>query len=460
METEASGFPVFSGLSGLKGRKAGSPVFGRARQLLSGQPSNKPRASQYYALRCWEGHELTGTRTESYQALRCPVCSNGVFVLPRSPLPEVPEREGLARRNLSEAGADAEHKPQAPLAFPENASGNDQADNNARQVLWLDDEPGTAKSKDFSDQDREILAEYEPPAPAEPAPGAVEGQARARTSPGKTQAAGALPEPEVEEHDSEPDEVDVEPLGVRLREWVVQRKGRLSLAAAILAVGATVALNAWRGYREQLPHLAEVNWTEGKESLELSEYDVAKLKLGRAALAFKQLGSRDERTEQAVQLAKEAAIFADLSTYRLDEILDEAARTDPDQWARRFEIAYKGRAIILVTEIEGPPPGGASAGAYPLRHRIFLGRGPTPSRTARISLENFKLFEGQKLEPGTSVLFGARLASCRLEADEWRFTLEPESGVTMTRFENLKLRGWVPNDTTSQKSASPRTPAQ
>ena len=34
------------------------------------------------------GHRVRGERTEGYQALRCPACGEGVFVLPRSPLPE------------------------------------------------------------------------------------------------------------------------------------------------------------------------------------------------------------------------------------------------------------------------------------------------------------------------------------------------------------------------------------
>src|SRR4051794_10419731 len=43
---------------------------------------------QTYSVSCPEGHRLTGLRTEGYQALRCPTCGEGVFVLPRSPLPE------------------------------------------------------------------------------------------------------------------------------------------------------------------------------------------------------------------------------------------------------------------------------------------------------------------------------------------------------------------------------------
>src|SRR6202012_4687941 len=52
--------------------------------------------TQYYRVRCAEGHALSGERTEGYQALRCPACGEGVFVLPRSPLPDPEPPEGVA----------------------------------------------------------------------------------------------------------------------------------------------------------------------------------------------------------------------------------------------------------------------------------------------------------------------------------------------------------------------------
>jgi len=265
---------------------------------------------------------------------------------------------------------------------------------------------------------------------------------------------------EVETDGSQYGGQDRTPVLARLKQGMLKRKGWLAGLAAVGIVVSTLALNTWRSYREQLPHTAEVNYNEGTEAFDQGDYDTAKLKLGRAATAFKQLGGQDERTTLAIQLAAESAIFADLCTYRLDEILDEAARTDADAWARRFEIAYKGRAVILDTEIEGPTSPGASAGDYPLRYRILLGRGPTPSRIGRISLDRFKLFEGQSLQPGDPVLFGARLAGCRLQNGEWQFLLEPDSGVILTRFENLKRQGWTPRDNVNLDSQVPRSLAR
>src|SRR4051812_9629840 len=62
----------------------------RARTLLQGLTTSPPPTVQYYDVVCPEGHRLRGQRTAGYQALRCPTCGEGIFVLPRSPLPEPP----------------------------------------------------------------------------------------------------------------------------------------------------------------------------------------------------------------------------------------------------------------------------------------------------------------------------------------------------------------------------------
>ena len=64
--------------------------------VLATEPETK---AEYFNVRCVSGHRVRGERTEGYQALRCPACGEGVFVLPRSPLPlpVAPKRSEMPR---------------------------------------------------------------------------------------------------------------------------------------------------------------------------------------------------------------------------------------------------------------------------------------------------------------------------------------------------------------------------
>src|SRR5262245_9793785 len=73
-----------------EGRFGALGLFGKARKLVRGFTPPEPSGPQYDRVACPEGHVLRGLRNEGYQALRCPTCGEGVFVLPRSPLPEPP----------------------------------------------------------------------------------------------------------------------------------------------------------------------------------------------------------------------------------------------------------------------------------------------------------------------------------------------------------------------------------
>ena len=65
-------------------------------KVLQTEPEPKV---QHFNVRCASGHRVRGERTEGYQALRCPACGEGVFVLPRSPLPspQAPDRPAASR---------------------------------------------------------------------------------------------------------------------------------------------------------------------------------------------------------------------------------------------------------------------------------------------------------------------------------------------------------------------------
>jgi DNA-directed RNA polymerase subunit RPC12/RpoP len=89
-------------------------ILDRARSLLQGITPTAPATVHYFSVACPEGHRLRGARTEGYQASRCPKCGERIFVLSRSPLPELsgPAPAWPSHRNLpvegSTVGPDAE----------------------------------------------------------------------------------------------------------------------------------------------------------------------------------------------------------------------------------------------------------------------------------------------------------------------------------------------------------------
>src|SRR5262245_60491207 len=88
--------------------------------MLQGIGPAEPPRPQTYAVACPEGHILRGYRTEGYQALRCPSCGEGIFVLPRSPLPEPPSppSDRARRRAASPVGASSRDDEPISLSDP------------------------------------------------------------------------------------------------------------------------------------------------------------------------------------------------------------------------------------------------------------------------------------------------------------------------------------------------------
>src|SRR5271156_5039696 len=90
---------------------------------------------------CASGHRVRGERTEGYQALRCPACGDGVFVLPRSPLPEPPAPPGMARRRGGGARAD-----EGSVELSDPAQGSVELDDGGAEaeIVWDDDPAGAS----------------------------------------------------------------------------------------------------------------------------------------------------------------------------------------------------------------------------------------------------------------------------------------------------------------------------
>src|SRR3954465_6115006 len=118
--------------------------------MLQGRGPSVPPRPQYYNVACPEGHVLRGLRTEGYQALRCPTCGEGIFVLPRSPLPDPPRPPARSRPEADRprpAGGGAGRRrgvvaegPTA-LAAPPPMADAPAAEEADAEVEWLEPEP-------------------------------------------------------------------------------------------------------------------------------------------------------------------------------------------------------------------------------------------------------------------------------------------------------------------------------
>lgn len=392
---------------------------------------------QGYTVRCSEGHRLTGERTAGYQALRCPTCGEGVFVLPRSPLPEPAEATPAAERTQTRAAAAvspwAAEATRARGASPDlQNEPNPEDDALDGEVQWDDEVAAESGPRSSSPQhapedlaaaemaqaplkDRSSKTRPRKPAPAEP----------------KTKPTEAIVIPRV-------------PLRERLRR---NRNALIFLGVATIVAG-TVGFRVWRAGLQELPAIAERGRSEGLPALDAGEFDRANQILSAAKRAVSRLGNEYQGASTIVQAADEAAIIVSLGP-RLEDILDEAARADPQEWSKRFDTLYKGRSVIVDAHFMKVPTA-SGEGRYELDYRIFRdGEGSDPQSVGQIDAAGFKLFELLRPRKDDAIRFGARLASFRFDdaTRTWRLGLVPDSGVIMTHEKALEALGW-PSDST------------
>jgi hypothetical protein len=229
----------------------------------------------------------------------------------------------------------------------------------------------------------------------------------------------------------------------------------------VLVPCLVIATVAWR-YRERLrqeyPAIVEKGRTDGIRALEDGEFDKANQLLSAARSAVDGLGGAVEGADNLRQAADEAAIFVDLITQDLGDLLDEAGRTDKLSWATRFDSLYKGRSIFVDSIVTAVPDGTASS-RYELLLRILppgeaTKRNGRPDRFGVIDLTGFRLLELAGRPLGDRVIFGARLASFAYDdnAESWVIRLEPKSGVFITHTKALDSLGWR-EDSTPAKEA-------
>lgn len=417
----------------------------RARTLLQGLTTPQPPPVQPFNVVCSEGHRLSGQRTSGYQALRCPSCGDGIFVLPRSPLPEPPQPTSPPRARQATVAASFEPDPR-PIALTDPVMAGESPEG---EVVWLDESPGvtTRDPAQVAAEVEAVAAEFGPiPVPGGPDV-APRSPPRARSRPG---AVATNPATRTKKPRSGPlpDRVEVESgdrikVRVRLADWARRRRNPLLFLAVGLLIVATVGIRQWRQRRQDLPRIAALGRVEGLSALDEGKFDKAYQLLSEARRAVESLGDAVEGAGAIRQGAAEAAIFVNLVPERLETIIDEAGRYDPKEWPDHFDTYYRGRSIIIdghVTDI----PDASGKGAYALDYQIVPDGEGKPLRVGRIDLNGFRLFENTQPKEGDRVQFGARLASFLYDerADEWRVGLEPDSGVFLTHPRALEALGW------------------
>lgn len=387
-------------------------LLGRAKKVWKGLGPPEPPSPQFYRVSCPEGHVLRGQRNEGYQALRCPGCGEGVFILPRSPLPLPPSP--ASRKKKAAATAAAEDEGPVPLTDAPPGTHITPEDMPDVEIPWEEEVAEEAEPGEQAQTFTPPRPESEPKPEAAPAKPPAKPPAKA---PAKAQAKSTA--------------TVGPPPGMIL---VPQRRGvirfrqhrRMLLVLGVLGVVAlTVAGQIRRQYRENLPQIAAENREEGVSALESGTFDVAKLKLRVAADALRTL--KDPEAAEAEQLAKEAAILADLVSTPLETLVERVATQGGPE---SFQV-HKGRSVIFDAPV--------AEGGRELDYRIIAG-----TRRGRVDLEGFHLLDGKK--PGESVAFGARLKEIRLgDNGTWHILLEPDSGVyisTPSAWKALATMDW------------------
>jgi hypothetical protein len=400
-------------------------LFGRARKALGG--ASEPPAPQAYRVACPEGHILSGQRTEGYQALRCPACGEGVFILPRSPLPRPPAPVAQRTRRRRPVQTVAE----GPIELMDAPAEVELAEPQVEvEIQWEDDVPAAPPPRP------QPPPEEAPAEPARPAP--RKGTAAARSAPSRPAARPPRPPAPRPQPAARVIEIPAERPGLRQR--IYRKRHALAVLGLVTLIAGTVGVRILRRQFENLPKVASANRAEGLEALVAGEFDAAKRKLDTAAWALERLGDPDAAGVR--QQASEAAVLADLANRTLEEILEDVATRDdgPSQ----FEALHRGRSIIVEARVQPGPD---------LDYRILAG-----ARHGRIDLDGFALLEGKR--PGDVVIFGARLESINLGDDNvWLVGLEPDSGVFLNSPEARKalvLLGWPPPDAPADDA--PRRP--
>jgi DNA-directed RNA polymerase subunit RPC12/RpoP len=464
---------------------------GQAKKFFNALATEPEPMAQYFNVRCVSGHRVRGERTEGYQALRCPACGEGVFVLPRSPLPAPPAPQRQSAAKSMRASEPMVEEGPVELTDPARVSidlGGDERALADADIVWddaLPEPPPKAAPKPV-----DPLSESVDLGIAGPPKAAAKHLAAAK------EAADRVTAPERRHRDSKPrrrsqaapddrmqgaaegldrrsrgpkgaiavtGNADGEARAAQVFEIKPARPmraiNRLLLVVVPCLVIATVA---WR-YRQQVrqgyPAIVEKGRTEGIKALDEGDFDKAFQLLAAAKSAVDGLSGAVEGADEVRQAADESAIFVNLITRELGELLDEAGRTDPITWDSKFDSLYKGRSIVVDSIITAVPDGAKST-KYELLFRALppgeaTNRDGRPERAGELDLTNFQLLQMAGRPIGDRVIFGATLASFKRDSESgaWLVRLEPKSGVFITHTKALDSFGRREEPTPTNEAA-------
>ena len=412
---------------------------------------------QYYNVSCPEGHRLRGERTEGYQALRCPTCGAGIFVLPRSPLP-APTLAANDRRVVPKAEpVFAPTFDEGPVTLNDPPPASELVDvEQIGEIEWLDEPQaqGEGKAANVTEvhpvpPEAEPQAEARPQAPERRAKAATKSAKRpsasepAQVTTPRPRAAATRPAATTRAPREEARElVEISSSrSERLKQWASEHRMPLLLVSVVLIVLSTIGYRVGRSRFQELPRIAEQGREQGLPALDTGKFDTAQQFLSEASRAVDTLGGQVEGAEEIRQGAREAAIFTNLVPDSLEAILADAS-ADPKERDSRFGTLYRGRSIIIDANIVATPDDKGN-GRFELDYRIVpVTEGS--KRVGRLDLSQFRLFEDSTRKVGDHVIFGARLSSLTLDSEsgDWLFGLAPESGVYMTHYKALESFGW------------------
>lgn len=434
-------------------------VFDRVRKRGAAAPAGQPAEDLWFEARCPAGHELTGRRLEEFQAVRCPECGEGIFILPTSWLPVPPAASPADLVSLSriretvsfeETGIDDEAYDEAPppsggpspiplkqadRQSPRKSTEMPVDDPAARYEVTTAGRVGQSDFEKIVSQDARRQAEA-----GEEARDSLKKKAKP-AKPVEKEAAEEQPD----------DEFDDEFLETIARLPFYKRVGKgtwIGLAVASV-IGLTFYIQMRQAHREKLPQLANLGRTQGMAKLDAGQFDEAKQILADAAAAYDEMRENSDEAKTIKKAALEAAIFADLVSRPLEEILDRVAADAAG--LKEFEALDKGRSLIIESRITATPEKG---GAYDIDYRVAVGPGPAPARPlGRLDLSGLKLLENLKPNVGDTILIGVRLKDLKLQDGTWWIRLDPESGVQLGNWKALAAIGWPVTDRPNENAA-------
>lgn len=433
-------------------------LLGRARGFFKGLSTPPVDRVQYYSVVCPEGHRVRGQRTEGYQAIRCPACGEGVFVLPSSTLPEPePPPRSTARRTAVRRPVVDEQPLELTDPVEVTVDVADAEDRSAdAEIIWDDEEKDAAQ---------EATATAPPEAPRKPpSPTPDRKRPRPEVRPVDRPEAGTR-RPERSSRPPAPREVKEAPAPAFSESQAVARRRTRPISRPVLIFGGLILLvvasfttRTWRARRHQLPEVAAIGRIEGIPALEAGKFDKAYQLLAPARDAVDSLGGDVEGAEEIRHAADEAGILVDLLSDSLETLLEDAARTSPQDWASRFEDLYKGRSVIIDATVVSSPdsPGG---GRYELDYLVLPPGEGAAGRFARLDVSDLQTFNLARPKVGDHVVFGARLAAFQYDSERESFVIrfDPKSGVPMRYTRALESLGWPTGSALPSENAEERT---